>query len=162
MKEKFPYPGNPVKVVAEMCDMNGHMNVADYARIFDDGSVELYNDMGFGKKYFEEGFSCFTLEMNIQYLNELIEGQVAFPYYRLIDVSPKLIHYGGILLTDEGILSATNEQMLAHIDMSKRRSSEMPEGMYSNLQGMLEEHNKSGDVDFDLRLKIKSKKLDTG
>jgi hypothetical protein len=39
--------------------------------------------------------------------------------------------------------------------MSKRRSSEMPEGMYSNLQDMLEEHNKSGDVDFDLRLKIK-------
>jgi len=27
---------------------------------------------------------------------------------------------------------------------------------------MLEEHNKSGDVDFDLRLKIKSKKLNTG
>nr|MCS5548827.1 thioesterase family protein [SAR86 cluster bacterium] len=110
MKEKFPYSGNPVKVTAEMCDMNGHMNVADYARIFDDGSVELYNDMGFGKKYFEEGFSCFTLEMNIQYLTELLEGQTAFPYYRIIDVSPKLIHYGGILLTDEGILSATNEQ----------------------------------------------------
>ena len=162
MKEKFPYSGNPVKVTAEMCDMNGHMNVADYARIFDDGSVELYNDMGFGKKYFEAGFSCFTLEMNIQYLTELLEGQTAFPYYRIIDVSPKLIHYGGILLTDEGILSATNEQMLAHIDMSKRRSSEMPEGMYNNLQDMLEEHNKSGDVDFDLRLKIKSKKLDTG
>jgi acyl-CoA thioester hydrolase len=142
-------------VTEEMCDMIGHMNVADYARIFDDGSVELYNDMGFGKKYFEEGFSCFTLEMNIQYLNELLEGQMAFPYYRLIDVNPKLIHYGGILVTEEGILSATNEQMLAHIDMSKRRSSEMPEGMYNNLQDMLEEHNKSGDIDFDLRLKIK-------
>ena len=155
MKEKFPYSGNPVKVTAEMCDMNGHMNVADYARIFDDGSVELYNDMGFGKKYFEAGFSCFTLEMNIQYLAELLEGQTAFPYYRIIDVSPKLIHYGGILLTEEGKLSATNEQMLAHIDMSKRRSSEMPEGMYSKVKMMCEEHNKSGDVDFELRLKIR-------
>ena len=155
MKEKFPYTGNPVKVTAEMCDMNGHMNVADYARIFDDGSFELYNDMGFGQEYFKKGYSCFTLEMNIQYLSELIEGQTAFPYYRLIEVSPKLIHYGGILLTEEGKLSATNEQMLAHIDMSKRRSSEMPEGMYSKVKMMCEEHNKSGDVDFELRLKIR-------
>tara|TARA_B100001013_G_C24586831_1_gene433056 strand:+ start:769 stop:1239 length:471 start_codon:yes stop_codon:yes gene_type:complete len=155
VKEKFPYTGNPVKVTAEMCDMNGHMNVADYARIFDDGSFELYNDMGFGQEYFKKGYSCFTLEMNIQYLSELIEGQTAFPYYRLIEVSPKLIHYGGILLTEEGKLSATNEQMLAHIDMSKRRSSEMPEGMYSNVKMMCEEHNKSGDVDFELRLKIR-------
>ena len=155
MKEKFPYTGNPVKVTAEMCDMNGHMNVADYARIFDDGSFELYNDMGFGQEYFKKGYSCFTLEMNIQYLSELIEGQTAFPYYRLIEVSPKLIHYGGILLTEEGKLSATNEQMLVHINMSKRRSSEMPEGMYSKVKMMCEEHNKSGDVDFELRLKIR-------
>ena len=74
MKEKFPYPGNPITVTTEMCDMNGHMNVADYARIFDDGSTELYQDMGFTDKYFKEGFSSFTLEMNIQYLTELIEG----------------------------------------------------------------------------------------
>ena len=107
------------------------------------------------QEYFKKGYSCFTLEMNIQYLSELIEGQTAFPYYRLIEVSPKLIHYGGILLTEEGKLSATNEQMLAHIDMSKRRSSEMPEGMYSNVKMMCEEHNKSGDVDFELRLKIR-------
>jgi len=111
--------------------------------------------MGFGQDYFKKGFSCFTLEMNIQYLEELIEGQTAFPYYRIIDLNPKLIHYGGILLTEEGKLSATNEQMLVHIDMSKRKSSKMPEEMYNNLKLMCEEHNKSGGVDFDLRLKIK-------
>ena len=155
MKEKFPYPGNPVKVTSEMCDMNGHMNVADYARIFDDGSGELYNDMGFGEEYFKKGFSCFTLEMNIQYLEELLEGQTAFPYYRIIDISPKLIHYGGILLTEEGKLSATNEQMLVHIDMSKRKSSVMPDSMYNNLKFMREDHINSGGVYFDLRLKIR-------
>ena len=97
----------------------------------------------------------FTLEMNILYLEELLEGQTAFPYYRIIDISPKLIHYGGILLTEEGKLSATNEQMLVHIDMSKRKSSVMPDSMYNNLKFMREEHNKSGSVDFDLRLKIR-------
>ena len=155
MKEKFPYPGNPITVTTEMCDMNGHMNVADYARIFDDGSTELYQDMGFTDKYFKEGFSSFTLEMNIQYLTELIEGEVAFPYYRIINVSPKLIHYGGILLKEDEMISATNEQMLVHIDMSIRKSSKMPASMQENLQSMCREHNQTGDIGFDLRLQIR-------
>ena len=155
MKEKIPYPGNPITVTTEMCDMNGHMNVADYARIFDDGSTELYQDMGFTDKYFKEGFSSFTLEMNIQYLTELIEGEVAFPYYRIINVSPKLIHYGGILLKEDETISATNEQMLVHIDMSIRKSSKMPASMQENLQSMCREHNQTGDVGFDLRLQIR-------
>ena len=155
MKEKFPYPGNPITVTTEMCDMNGHMNVADYARIFDDGSTELYQDMGFTDKYFKKGFSSFTLEMNIQYLTELIEGEVAFPYYRIINVSPKLIHYGGILLKEDETISATNEQMLVHIDMSIRKSSKMPASMQENLQNMCREHNQTGDVGFDLRLQIR-------
>ena len=138
-----------------MCDMNGHMNVADYARIFDDGSTELYQDMGFTDKYFKEGFSSFTLEMNIQYLTELIEGEVAFPYYRIINVSPKLIHYGGILLKEDETISATNEQMLVHIDMSIRKSSKMPASMQENLQSMCREHNQTGDIGFDLRLQIR-------
>ena len=123
-------------------------------KIFED-EFPFYDSLGFTSDYFKQGYSFFTLEMNIQYLEELIEGQTAFPYYRIIDISPKLIHYGGILLTEEGRLSATNEQMLVHIDMSKRKSSEMPEEMYNNLKLMCEEHNKSGGVDFDLRLKIK-------
>lgn len=155
MKEKFPYPGNPITVTTEMCDMNGHMNVADYARIFDDGSTELYQDMGFTNQYFKEGFSSFTLEMNIQYLTELIEGEVAFPYYRIINVSPKLIHYGGILLKEDETISATNEQMLVHIDMSIRKSSKMPASMQENLQSMCREHNQTGDIGFDLRLQIR-------
>ena len=155
MKEKFPYPGNPITVTTEMCDMNGHMNVADYARIFDDGSTELYQDMGFTDQYFKEGFSNFTLEMNIQYLTELIEGEVAFPYYRIINVSPKLIHYGGILLKEDETISATNEQMLVHIDMSIRKSSKMPASMQENLQSMCREHNQTGDIGFDLRLQIR-------
>ena len=60
-----------------------------------------------------------------------------------------------ILITEEGKLSATNEQMLVHIDMSKRKSSEMPEAMYNNLKIMCEEHNKSGGIGFELRLKIR-------
>ena len=39
MENKYPYKGNIVTVSKDMCDMNGHMNVAFYSKIFDEGSV---------------------------------------------------------------------------------------------------------------------------
>ena len=47
MENKFPYKGNLVTVSKDMCDMNGHMNVAFYSKIFDEGSGSLYQDLGF-------------------------------------------------------------------------------------------------------------------
>ena len=38
MENKFPYKGDVVTVSKDMCDMNGHMNVAFYSKIFDEGS----------------------------------------------------------------------------------------------------------------------------
>ena len=40
MKNKFPYPGITKKVTEEMCDLNGHMNVTFYTKIFEEGSYE--------------------------------------------------------------------------------------------------------------------------
>ena len=155
MKNKFPYKCDAVTVTNEMCDVNGHMNVVYYAHIFEDCCSELYADMGFTEDYFNQGFSSFTLEMNIRYLKELKEGDKAFPYFRLIDIGPKLIHYGGVILTEHGELSATTENMLVHIDMKVRKSSAMPEHLLSHLIKMQEEHSKTGELDFELRLKIK-------
>ncbi len=100
MKDKFPYPGKPAVVTKEMCDMNGHMNVVHYYHIFSE-YTNLYHDMGFSHDYFVKGFSSFTLETNLSYLKEIKEGEECYPHYRIINVSPKLIHYGGILLTEE-------------------------------------------------------------
>ena len=41
MKNKFPYPGITKKVTEEMCDLNGHMNVTFYTKIFEEGSYEM-------------------------------------------------------------------------------------------------------------------------
>ena len=66
MKEKFPSLGNEVTITEEMCDLNGHMNVIYYAQIFED-EFPFYSNLGFNSDYFKEGYSFFTLEMNIRY-----------------------------------------------------------------------------------------------
>jgi|TARA_B110000438_G_scaffold300711_1_gene353748 acyl-CoA thioester hydrolase len=155
MKDKFPYPGEPAVITNEMCDLNGHLNVVYYYHIFAQDFGGFYEDMGFTSEYFEKGFSSFTLETNLNYLKEIKEGEKCCPHYRMINVSPKLIHYGGILLTEEGEVSATYETVEVHIDMSTRKSSEMPDSFLSNLNTMKDEHSQAGGPGFELRLKIK-------
>ena len=82
--------------------------------------------MGITANYVKKGFSSFTVERNIRYLKEVKEEEMAYPYFILIDVGPNLIHYGGFILTEDGELSATTENMLVHIDMTVRKSSVMP------------------------------------
>ena len=153
MKDKFPYFGNEVLITQEMCDLNGHMNVIYYAKIFED-EFPFYSSLGFSSDYFKKGFSFFTLEMNIRYLKEMKKGEYASPCFRYFAVKPKLIHYGGVILNEAGDISAITENVLIHVDMNTRRSCEMSDETISHLQNMVEDHSSTGPIDFDLRLKI--------
>jgi len=155
MKDKFPIKGPSAVVTRDMCDLNNHMNVVYYQHIFEDGCLGFFHDMGFSEEYFNEGYSSFTLETDIRYLKELLEGEKGYPYFRLVNINPKLIHYAGIILDESGEVSAFSENILAHVDMSIRKTSVMPDKIYSPLEIMLEEHNQTGDIGFDLRLSIK-------
>tara|TARA_B100000405_G_scaffold177547_1_gene124109 strand:- start:307 stop:774 length:468 start_codon:yes stop_codon:yes gene_type:complete len=155
MKDKFPIKGPSAVVTRDMCDLNNHMNVVYYQHIFEDGCHGFFHDMGFSEEYFNEGYSSFTLETDIRYLKELLEGEKGYPCFRLVNINPKLIHYAGIILDESGEVSAFSENILAHVDMSIRKTSVMPDKIYSPLEIMLEEHNQTGDIGFDLRLSIK-------
>ena len=153
MKDQFPYLGNKVLITQEMCDLNEHMNVLYYAKIFED-EFPFYTSLGFSSNYFEKGFSFFTLEMNIRYLNEMKKGETALPGFRYFAVKPKLIHYGGVIFNESGDACAISENVLVHVDMNTRRSCEMNDETIQHLNEMLNDHTSTGAVDFDLRLKI--------
>ncbi|MBA59382.1 MAG: hypothetical protein CMQ40_09455 [Gammaproteobacteria bacterium] len=155
MKERYPSVGTEVEITSEMCDLNGHMNVVFYYQIFEDGCSAFFEDMGFSPEYFDAGFSNFTLETNLKYLKEMKQGEIALPCYRIFDLRPKLIHYGGVILNKAGEISAAIESVVVHIDMKTRRSCEMGEEMYGNLERMFSVHEGSGDLDFELRLSIR-------
>ena len=101
MKNKFPYPGITKKVTEEMCDLNGHMNVTFYTKIFEEGSYEMFNQLGMGFDYINSGFSTFTLEQNLRYVKENLLGDKISTHYRIVNVNRKLIHHVGILLNND-------------------------------------------------------------
>ena len=144
MENKFPYKGNIVTVSKDMCDMNGHMNVAFYSKIFDEGSGSLYQDLGFSwdEQTIRETYSTFTLEENIRYVKE--------------NVNRKIIHHASILLNEKKELSAISECLLIHIDMKLRKSAPMPDETFERVNKLKEKHEALGPLDFELRLKIKN------
>ena len=153
MKEKFPYLGNDVLITQDMCDLNEHMNVIYYAKIFED-EFPFYDSLGFTSDYFKQGYSFFTLEMNIRYLKEMRKGEIASPCFRYFAVKPKLIHYGGVLLNESGEVSSITENVLIHVDMNTRKSCEMSDSTIDHLKDMVAAHSATGEIDFELSLKI--------
>ena len=156
MKKKYPYLGAEKIVTEDMCDLNGHMNVTYYTKIFEEGSYDLFNKLGMGFDYIEEGYSTFTLEQNLRYVKENLLGDKISTHYRIVNVNKKLIHHVGILLNNDKELSAIEEILLIHIDMDKRKSCPMPEENFQRILKMKEANDALGSLDFDLRMKIKT------
>ena len=155
MEEKFPYEASMVVVTEDMCDLNGHMNVAYYLQAFDIYSRPMFEDFGFTKKHFKNGYSSFAVEDSIRYLKEFLLSEKIFPRFRLENFNKKLIHIVGILLNEEEQLASISETIIVHVDMRTRKTVEMPKEFLTNLENIKEQHQRAGKLDFDLRLKIK-------
>lgn len=122
----------------EWCDMNGHMNVAYYSLAFENASFEAQELMGLGEKYLsEQQCSLFTLKNIFTYQQEIGEGDPMWITYGILDYGPKLLH---VLLEmyrgSDGFLSCFTEQLVAHVDMEKRRTAPMSQTTLDMLEKM--------------------------
>ena len=132
--ETLPYKSEPIIVTEEMCDLNGHMNVNYYYKLFDSTYTSFYiNELEFDDAYFASGFSTFTLEDNIRYLREFRLDDKVFPSFMLYKANKKLLHFLGILENEKNETAAIFETILGHIDLSKRKIVNFPEDKLNNL-----------------------------
>ena len=66
------------------------MNVNYYYKLFDSVYTSFYIDeLGFGEDYLKSGFSTFTLEDSIRYLDEFTLGEGVFPSFTLYKSNKK-------------------------------------------------------------------------
>ena len=153
-----PLPFNPdsIKVTEDMCDHNGHMNVNYYYQLFDSTYTSFYIDeLGFGDDYIKSGFSTFTLEDSIRYLNEFTLDEDVFPSFTLYKANKKLLHFVGILQNKDSELAAIFETVLGHIDLNKRKVVNFPDEKFEHIQRIYKEQEEKREISFDLKLKIK-------
>ena len=153
----LPYVHKPIKVSQKMCDHNGHMNVNYYYELFDSTYTSFYIDiLGFDQNYVESGFSTFTLEDSIRYLNEFKLNETVYPSFVLNKVNKKLLHFVGILQNKDNQLAAIFETVLGHIDLNKRKVVNFPDDKLEKILTVCKEQTENLELPFQLKLYIKN------
>tara|TARA_B110000444_G_scaffold72679_1_gene68325 strand:+ start:731 stop:1111 length:381 start_codon:yes stop_codon:yes gene_type:complete len=124
--------------------------------MFDSSYTSMYIDeLGFTDEYMKSGFSTFTLEDNIRYLKEFRLGENVYPSFYLNNVNNKMLHFIGILLNEQGDLSAIFETVLGHIDMNARRMTHFSDDRLQFILNYKNSNKIEEDLPFEAKLKIK-------
>ncbi len=152
----LPYVHDVIKVTQEMCDHNGHMNVNYYYQLFDSTYTSFYiNELGFGEEYLKSGYSTFTLEDSIRYLNEFRLDEEVYPSFVLYKANKKLLHFVGILQNKDEEIAAIFETVLGHIDLNKRKIVNFPDDKNEHIQNVYLTQKQLRDIPFEIKLHIK-------
>ena len=152
----LPYKSDVIHVTQDMCDHNGHMNVTYYYKLFDSVYTSMYIEkLGFDDEYLKSGFSTFTLEDSIRYLNEFTLDEEVFPSFTLYKANKKLLHFVGILQKKNSELAAVFETVLGHIDLKKRKIVNFPDDKFDHIQNIYKDQKEKREISFDVKLHIK-------
>ena len=152
----LPYIHDSITVTESMCDHNGHMNVNHYYKLFDSTYTSFYiNELGFDEDYIKSGFSTFTLEDSIRYLNEFTLDEKVYPSFILYKANKKLLHFIGILQNEDAELAAIFETVLGHIDLQKRKIVNFSDDKIQHTQDICQKQKEGTDISFEIKLAIK-------
>ena len=141
-------------VLPEWIDYNGHMNVSYYVLAFDQGVDAFMELIGISPANIEQRqTSTFTLEMHVNFLHELRLGDPLRLNCQLLDFDTKRVHYFlHMHHAEDDYLAAVSEQIMVHVDLETRRSSEFPDDVRLALTNLMSAHHdlprpeKSGSV----------------
>ncbi|MYL23112.1 hypothetical protein GLV89_04805 [Halomonas alkaliantarctica] len=115
------------QVASAWVDYNGHMNDAEYAKVFSLAVEALMDDIGLDANGREEhGFTIYTLETHLCYRREAHEGQRLNVALTLLDRDAKRLHVFFELRDETRNILATSEQMLMGIDSQAERPAPFP------------------------------------
>ncbi|KAA0016490.1 hypothetical protein F0A16_17060 [Salinicola corii] len=111
-------------------DYNGHMNDAEYARVFSLAVEALMECIGLDEAgRAEHGYTIYTLETHLCYRQQAHRGEALAIAVTLLDSDAKRLHVLFTLTNADGDTLATSEQMLMGIDVAGARPAPFPEAV---------------------------------
>ncbi|SEK39087.1 acyl-CoA thioester hydrolase [Roseovarius nanhaiticus] len=126
----------------EWIDFNGHLNMAYYNVLFDEGVDDVYHLMGFGAEYARtRGMTTFVADFRVRYLRELHEGDRVQCSLQLLAHDEKRFHSWQELRHEDGWLAATAEGLTLHVDMSGPRVAPMPPDVKKQVAALQAAHD---------------------
>jgi acyl-CoA thioester hydrolase len=142
MQTAAPFEVRGLQVKKEWIDYNGHMNMAFYNVMFDEGVDQAFELVGLGPDYVKaQNASYFTLEAHINYVREVHLDMPLQVTLQILDFDSKRVHFFMEMYHEkEGWLAATSEQLCMHVDMAAKRSSPFPEDVLAKITAMHNAH----------------------
>ncbi|OLO03537.1 thioesterase family protein [Salinicola socius] len=124
-------PDDPLfqtRVLDAWVDYNGHMNDAEYARVFSLAVEAVMDRVGLDEAgRAEHGYTIYTLETHLCYRQQAHRGEGLRVALTLLDSDAKRLHVLFTLNNVDGDVLATSEQMLMGIDVASGRPAPFPE-----------------------------------
>lgn len=127
-------------------DINGHMNVQFYMELYDAAGWTLFEHWGVGQPYVAAGeFGMVALEQHIRYAAEVLVGESAVLYGRLLGYDARFVHFMLYLVNESAYkLASSLEEVAGHIDLQQRRLAPFAPTVLSRLEAELAAHTALG------------------
>jgi acyl-CoA thioester hydrolase len=139
-----PYEYSGGEVLPEWIDYNGHMNLAYYIVLFDQGTDALFDALDLGLDYRRtRNLGTFVAEMHTRYERELLVGERVRVTVQLLEVDDKRLYVGHEMFRlKDGLRSATLETMFLHVSLVERRVVPMPPDLKERVDAVFATHAK--------------------
>ena len=129
------------RVPVEWVDYNGHMSESCYLLAFGDNADAFFRLVGIDEAYREAGRSLYTAETHLHHRREAAEGAPLAMTLQLLDHDHTRVHlFHEMTHEDTGVLLATAEQLLVHVDTRAGRSAPMPEALRERISVIARAH----------------------
>ncbi|MBX9643190.1 MAG: thioesterase family protein, partial [Novosphingobium sp.] len=127
-------------VMPEWIDYNDHLTESCYLKLFGDATDVVLARIGAGPDYVASGFSFYTVETHIRHLGQARLGQKVEVRSRILGSDGKRLHlFHAMTNLDTGVLIATGEHMLVHVDAKAERSASAPESIAAAMRELARE-----------------------
>ncbi len=144
-------------VGAQWVDYNNHATEGYYLIAMGSASGALFRFIGIDQDYRDGGLSFFSVETHIIHKAEIVAGERFFITTQIIDLDAKRLHLfhrmfrdsGGDLGGDlggkmgenlGGVLVASGEQMLLHVNSKESKACAIRADIYANLERIFAQH----------------------
>ena len=144
-------PGAPIerplrlhqtRVSSAWVDYNGHMSESCYLLVFGDNSDAFFRFIGIDEDYRAGGCSLYTVETHLHHRREVSAGEPLALSLQLLDHDRKRVHlFQEMTHGESGVVLATAEQMLVHVDVAAGRSADLPGHLTERLDAIKHAHS---------------------
>ncbi|PTI79994.1 thioesterase [Staphylococcus succinus] len=122
-------------VKSEWVDHNGHMNDAEYHRVFSDATDAWLAYLGLDKGNIRKmQYTIYTLENHVMYLKEIKVKEAINVHVSIYDYDAKRLHVFMVLRDENQERCATYEVMLMGINTAINKADAFPSVLKDNIE----------------------------